>query len=369
MKVGNLALGGGSVNTIEMAAGYAAFANNGVYIEPRTFTQVLDSNGNVFLDNTQETHVAMKESTVNTMNELLKSVMKSGGTGTAAAFSGMTQAGKTGTTNEKKDRYFCGYTPYYTTAVWSGYDTPEKILPEAVNPSALAWKMVMSKIHEDLPDKDFPTTSDGMVRVTVCDKTGLLAGSGCGSTRSVLVPQGQAPALTCDGHDVVLFCKESGLPANMNCPDEVLEQHALVDLSAPNVQQGFGYTRQLLHKPTSSRYEIYAGMVAAGMLDAIPSEEPIFVADSEYVLSDVEAMGICSIHLEAPEEPPEEENPDETTEPVEGGEITTPPTENPTENPAENPAENPTENPTTEPTENPPENPPVQDPNSWFEHF
>ncbi|MBR0066885.1 MAG: transglycosylase domain-containing protein [Kiritimatiellae bacterium] len=374
VKVGNLALGGGAVNTIEMAAGYATFANNGVYTEPRTFTQVLDSNGFLFLDNTQETHVAMKESTVYTMNELLKSVMKSGGTGTAAAFSGMTQAGKTGTTNEKKDRYFCGYTPYYTAAVWSGYDTPEKILPESVNPSALAWKMVMSKIHENLPDKDFPTTSDGMVRVTVCNKTGLLAGSGCGSTRSVLVPGNYAPALTCDGHDSVLFCTESGLPANMNCPDDTLERHALVDLSAPNVQQGFGYTRQLLHKPTSSRYEIYAGMVEAGLLDAIPAEEPIFVDDSAYVLSDVEAMGLCSVHREAPpaeEEPPadgtEPENPDgtgETTEPVNPTDTQTPPPEEETTPPVEEPT--PTEPETEQPVVNPE---PVQDPNSWFENF
>lgn len=364
-KVGNLALGGGAVNTIEMAAGYATFANNGVYIEPRTFSQVLDSNGNMFYDNTQESHVAMKESTVYTMNELLKSVMRSGGTGTAAAFSGMTQAGKTGTTNEKKDRYFCGYTPYYTAAVWSGYDTPEKILPESVNPSALAWKTVMSKIHEDLPDKDFPTTSDGMVRVTVCNKTGLLAGSGCGSTRSVLVPGNYAPALTCDGHDAVLFCTESGLPANMNCPDETLEQHALVDLNAPNVKQGFGYTRSLLHKPTSSRYEIYAGMVEAGLLDAIPAEEPIFADDSAYVLSDVEAMGLCSVHTEAPpaeEEPPadETENPDaDPLNPVDQTE--TPPVEEnpPTEEP-------PAQEPETEPVVNPE---PVQDPNSWFENF
>ena len=365
VKVGNLALGGGAVNTIEMAAGYATFANNGVYIEPRTFSQVLDSNGNMFYDNTQETHVALKETTVYTMNELLKSVMKSGGTGTAAAFSGMTQAGKTGTTNEKKDRYFCGYTPYYTAAVWSGYDTPERILPEAVNPSALAWKMVMSTIHEDLPDKDFPTTSDGMVRVTVCNKTGLLAGSGCGSTRSVLVPQNYAPALTCDGHDAVLFCTESGLPANMNCPDDTLERHSLVDLNAPNVKQGFGYTRQLLHKPTSSRYEIYAGMVEAGLLDAIPAEEPIFVDDSAYVLSDVEAMGLCSVHREAPpaeEEPPadETENPDaDPLNPVDQTE--TPPVEEAP--PAEEP---PAQEPETEPVVNPE---PVQDPNSWFENF
>ena len=74
---------------------------------------MLDHNGNVILENKTESHVAMKESTAYAMNELLKNVVRSG-TGTGANFSGMTIAGKTGSTNSNNDRYFVGYTPYYT---------------------------------------------------------------------------------------------------------------------------------------------------------------------------------------------------------------------------------------------------------------
>lgn len=359
---GALALGGlhRGVTTVEMAAAYSTFANNGVYTEPRTYTQVLDSYGNVFLDNTQDSWVAMKESTVYTINELLKSVMRSGGTGTSAAFSGMTQAGKTGTTNSKRDRYFVGYTPYYTAAAWSGYDDPERI-PYDANPSALAWKMVMSRIHEGLDDRDFPTSSDGMVRVTVCSHTGLLAGSGCGSTRSVLVPQGLAPAVTCDGHTSYEYCTEGEAPAGDFCPEDTREERWAINLDAPNVVQGFGYTRSLLYRGGNEG-------------------SPIYARDSESVLSDVQTMSLCDLHTT----PPEPEEPEETVNPENPDSPDVPfnpfaPLEPSDPNPALEPSvpTTPETTPTvTVPPESvtPPQNtapatPATQDPNSWFENL
>ena len=109
------------VNTVEMAAAYSAFANNGVYTRPRTYIEVRDNKGSLVLENKQESWVAMKESTAYSINELLKGVVRSG-TGTEAAFSGMTIAGKTGTTSSNYDRYFVGYTPYYTAAVEEGHE-------------------------------------------------------------------------------------------------------------------------------------------------------------------------------------------------------------------------------------------------------
>ena len=319
-EAGALALGGlhKGVSTVEMAAAYETFANNGVYIEPRTFIEVRDSKGDVIIDNTQDTWVAMKESTVYTVNELLKNVMRSGGTGVSAAFSGMTQAGKTGTTNEKKDRYFVGYTPYYTAAVWSGYGTPERINTND-NPSALAWKLVMEHIHQGLADKEFPTTSNGMVRVTVCSKTGLLAGGSCGETRSVLVPEGSAPVLVCDAHVAVNYCTESNMPAGQYCPEESQETHYVVDLSRPNTAKGFGYTRKLLYRGMSDEeYAKYAAQVEAGLRESMPSGSAIAARDSGSVLTDVKTLGTCTLHLTAQTAPPEEEPP----EPVEehGGE-------------------------------------------------
>ncbi len=304
---GALALGGlhKGVSTVQMAAAYATFANNGVYIEPRTFTHVTDSKGNVVIDNTQDSWVAMKETTVYTMNEMLKNVMRNG-TGTSAAFSGMTQAGKTGTTNSKRDRYFCGYTPYYTAAVWSGYGQPARI-NTTDNPSALAWRKVMERIHEGLEDRDFPTTPNGMTRVTVCNKTGLIAGDNCSSTRTVYVASGTAPAYVCDGHVAVEFCVESGLPCNEFCPVEegAREIHWAIDFAAPNVAAGWGYSRTLLYRGMSNeQYAIYAAQVEAGLRESMPEKAPITASDSTSVLTDIWAMGLCTTHLTPPE--PEE---------------------------------------------------------------
>ena len=140
---------------------------------------MLDHNGNVILENKTESHAAMKESTAYAMNELLKNVVRNG-TGTGANFSGMTIAGKTGSTNSNNDRYFVGYTPYYTVAVWVGYDTPTRIVASG-NPAATLWKTFMSKVHAGLPNKDFEVSSADMVSVTVCTQTGLLASAGCPS--------------------------------------------------------------------------------------------------------------------------------------------------------------------------------------------
>ncbi len=319
--MGALALGGLTygVSTVEMAAAYSTFANNGVYTKPRTFIEVRDSYGNVVLDNKQDSWVAMKESTVYTINELLRGVMRSGGTGSSAAFSGMTMAGKTGTTNAKRDKYFVGYTPYYTAACWCGFEHPAR-MNTSDNPAALAWKRVMEEVHNGLPDAEFPTSSDGMVRVTVCNQTGLLAGSGCSETRTVLVAQGTAPALVCDAHIDVDFCTESGLPAGEFCPPETREAHWSVNLSAPNTAAGFGYTRTPLYRPMSGeQYDVYAAQVEAGLRDVMPDSAPIYARDSEYVVSDIETLGMCTVHLSAPEPEPDPNapfDPDNPNNPV-----------------------------------------------------
>lgn len=325
---GALALGGlhKGVSTIEMAAAYSVFASNGVYTEPRTFIEVRDSYGNVVIDNKQDSWVAMKESTVYTINSLLRNVMRGDGTGASAAFSGMTMAGKTGTTNSRRDRYFVGYTPYYTAAVWCGYGLHPARIDTNSNPAAIAWNLVMKRVHEGLPDKDFPTTSDGMVSVTVCNKTGLLAGSGCSETRTVYVAQGTAPTLTCDAHVSMEFCSESGMPAGEFCPEELRETHWLLDLTAPNTAAGFGYTRKHIMRPLSGeQYEHYAALVEAGLLDAIPSGAPVQANDSGYLLNDVEALGVCTLHLEPVEEDPENpDNPDNPEDPNNPGDPNAP---------------------------------------------
>ena len=82
------------------------------------------------------------------------------GTGHESRLSNMPVAGKTGTTTANRDRWFCGYTPYYTCAVWTGYDTPE-YMAFSGNPATQIWQKVMESVHEDLPYKDFNMSTGG----------------------------------------------------------------------------------------------------------------------------------------------------------------------------------------------------------------
>ena len=206
-QVGAMALGGyaNGVTTEEMAAAYGAFVNEGIYTRPRTFTRVEDSNGNVILENEIQSNVAMKASTAALMNSFLHDVVN-GGTGSSANFSGMTLAGKTGTTNDQKDRYFVGYSPYYVGACWVGYESNSRVSSGGVNPAAALWKQVMSRIHEGLENKSFFSCSD-LVQVTVCADSGMLATNLCeadprGSrVRTEWVAVDNQPQEMCTMHD------------------------------------------------------------------------------------------------------------------------------------------------------------------------
>ena len=106
---------------IHLLRPFAAVANSGVYNKPTLYTKILDHDGNVLLENNPESRTVIKETTAALMTSAMRTVVTSG-TGTRAALSNMPVAGKTGTTDHDKDLWFCGYTPYYTCAVWGGYD-------------------------------------------------------------------------------------------------------------------------------------------------------------------------------------------------------------------------------------------------------
>ena len=218
-QVGNMGLGGldRGVTTEEMATAFAAFANEGIYTAPRTFVRVEDADGNVILENEAKSSVAMKDTTAALMNSLLQEVVNAG-TGYEGRISGMHVAGKTGTTNNDQDRYFVGYTPYYSCAVWVGYVHNQRIVASG-NPAASMWQKVMSRIHADLPDKDFFSCS-GLTYVKVCADSGLLATDSCAEdcrgsrVYSALVAADNAPSAYCNMHTspiyTVNFVEEDG---------------------------------------------------------------------------------------------------------------------------------------------------------------
>ena len=186
INLASLALGGltQGVSTYDMAAAYSTFARQGTYIAPKTYTMVTDNNGQVLLRNESEEETILAERTTYYITEMLQQVVTggSGATGKAANFSGQEIAGKTGTTTSRRDLWFVGYTPYYTAAVWTGYDQQERLSSSLGNPSTGLWRQVMSAVHQNLSYKDFTQPDSSNLRtVTYCLSSGMLATSACGS--------------------------------------------------------------------------------------------------------------------------------------------------------------------------------------------
>ena len=220
-----LAMGGltKGVTVKAMAQAYATFANEGVYREARTYTKVVDSDGKVVLDNTQQSHVAMKDMTAWYITYMLENTVESG-TGTAAQIENMTVAGKTGTTTSDFDRWFAGYTPYYTGVVWCGYDDPEEVVltDSSTNPAIVLWQKVMEQVHDGLPNKEFNKPTN-VVECTVCRDSGLLMTDACREdprgSRAVTVELSlyDVPTQNCDVHKEVEICGASGHVVNEYC--------------------------------------------------------------------------------------------------------------------------------------------------------
>ena len=226
----SLALGGltNGVKNIELTAAYAAIANGGEYIEPSYYTQIYDHDGNLILDNSQkERHTVISEQTAWLLTDAMKDVMTSG-TGKKAYFgSTMAQAGKTGTTTASRDSLFAGYTPYYTCVVWGGYDDNSKQSNGTTTYCRNIWREAMSRIHEDLPYKDFARPS-GITTATVCMDSGYLPLDGICSTcmkgnatYTEYFALGTIPTATCNHHVKLDICSTSGQLASANCPNTV----------------------------------------------------------------------------------------------------------------------------------------------------
>lgn len=290
----SLALGGltDGTNVRDMAEAYSTFPNNGVYQGSRTvtkITQLVDGHEITLVDNTLEGEPVIKPTTAWYMNDMLQGVFTSGGTASGLGIRGQHAAGKTGTTSENNDRWFVGYTPYYTAAVWVGYENPYKMDTKGQNPAAVLWNKVMVPLHEGLDDKNY-SDPGGRRSISYCLDSGYLATPYCemdprgsrvasGSIFPESYPEGQ----TCPYHteeSVITVCldspvlKEDGTPTGLYyqagefCPGE---------------------SRQEICLPNFDREQI--GSAVAG--------------DAGWDFASASAYGTCTVHTEA--RPPEED--------------------------------------------------------------
>lgn len=293
--VASMALGGltDGVTVVDMAAAYAVFPNAGVYNEPKTYLQVLDSSGEVVLEHESTGTAVIKESTAFYMNNLLTNVITNG-TGVNAKLTNSIAAGKTGTTDDDYDRWFVGYTPHYSCAVWYGFDYNHTINPvSGTSPAVPLWQTVMDRLHENIEPTEFftPATSD-VVKVSYCRDSGKLASDACrADLRGSRVLTGtflaeDMPTEVCSLHQYVDVCSESQHLAGEFCPAEGIVRAAMLNteryFELPNIAlQDEGYTLRDLSvdytQPTDFGYRVIAATASP-------------------------ANTLCNLHV-APEEP------------------------------------------------------------------
>jgi membrane peptidoglycan carboxypeptidase len=150
--LGGLTVG---VSPVEMAAGYAALEDDGYYREPTCIVKIMDSEGNEIVGDSIAPKQIYQTNAARIMTEALTGVIKNG-TGKGLGLTNTISAGKTGTTDNKKDGWFVGYTPYYTTSVWVGYDMPRSVedLKGSTYPGTI-WHDFMEQIHTVDMNKSF----------------------------------------------------------------------------------------------------------------------------------------------------------------------------------------------------------------------
>lgn len=292
------------VRVRDMAGAFATFAGNGIRREERTFTKVYDSDGNLIIDNTQDQEQILSQKSVNYMNYCLINATQTG-TGREADFSGHTVAGKTGSTSSFKDRWYCGFTGYYTAAVWTGFDTPEVVRPVSVgNPAATLFRKVMQPLHEGKERMALYDPS-GMITVSVCLDSGKLATEACKNdgrdlTRvaSARVYPEDAPSGRCDKHVTVKYCSGGGEAT------EWCEKFAEVDDTVKIEESSYVYL-------TKDEYNAAAKAVGWGLSKEYINEDFVIVENKN------EEGKECPLHTKEAWEEYEASQATEPSEPIE----------------------------------------------------
>lgn len=267
----SLALGGLTygVKNLELTAAYAAIANKGEYIEPSFYTEVYDHDGNLILDNTtQKRYPVISEETAWLLTDAMRDVMTQGTGGRAYFGATMDQAGKTGTTTSNRDSLFAGFTPYYTCVVWGGYDDNAMQAGSNCVYSRNIWREVMSRIHKDLPYKEFEQPSE-ITTAMVCMDSGLLPIPGVcdfalkgNSVYAEFFTTGTVPTTPCDRHAALNICATSGLIATANCPVSYPVVYIIgadpTTEDAPYIASEFLLSTPCAHQPVATEPETEA---------------------------------------------------------------------------------------------------------------
>lgn len=234
-----LGLGGMTrgLTPLELTAAYGTIANDGVFIEPISFTKILDKNGNLLLDNTPKETIVVSPQIAYIMKDILRTTVTEG-LAKQAKLPNMVVAGKTGTTQNQADIWFVGFTPYYVTGTWIGNDSPVITLSKGSASVAQLWQHISSTLHEGLENITAFNMPPGIVTANICTQSGLLPSGLCshdprGTIKSEIFAQGTVPTSTCDAHVQVNVDTSNNSIANPYCPEELVETRVFVQRTPP----------------------------------------------------------------------------------------------------------------------------------------
>ena len=218
----SLALGTAEVTPLEITSAYASFANRGIRVEPYSIERVEDRSGRFLLEHRPVSHEVLDERSSYFMISLLRSVIDHGTGYPARGQYGFDApaAGKTGTTDDYSDAWFVGFVPRLACGVWVGFDVRKSIGSRMTGAAAAlpAWCGFMNEAVKVYGKEDFPPP-DGLVVVTTCAVSGLLATPGCPRTISDVYMPGTQPTQYCTIHSGLAPVPDQTAPSEDEAPD------------------------------------------------------------------------------------------------------------------------------------------------------
>ncbi len=294
-------------SVLDMTAAYSIFANDGVYNSPRFVLKILDSEGNVVVDNEKKSKIVLSEQNATIMTKFMQEVVSSGTANKMQLKKYVNVAGKTGTTMYDYDRWFIGYTPYYVCGVWFGYSQQRSLekFKTSPSPALQAWDDVMIALHQKYIDeskangtamKTFHSAA-GIVEATYCMDSGMLATDACradprGSRIEVgYFADGTQPTKYCTCHVMVDYDTVTGGIATPGCT-------TTKKVGLLNIERSFPFQvkiadAQYVYKELPDGYS-YDGLTAGDpyFKNSIPEGTFVGITDGA-----IQYNHVCTVHI------------------------------------------------------------------------
>ncbi len=227
------------VTVREITAAYSIFSSGGVYNDYRSYYKVTDSTGELILDNGYNGDAVISEETSDIMTLMLENVVQKGTAKDITLDAYIDCAGKTGTTQNKYDNWYIGFTPYYIGGVWIGHEYPKPLSDYPNNVCITIWDDIMTKLHKDhIVETDIKSfdTGKNIVECEYCADSGKLVTKAClldprGSrTEKGYFKIGTQPSEPCDRHLTVSYDTITGGVVIGDCPTENLTEVGLINV-------------------------------------------------------------------------------------------------------------------------------------------